>query len=68
MWRYRELMPIFDDETHSAEEQREIIVGNSDKKRLLLVSFTELDDRIRISSARRATKQERKDHEENPIP
>jgi uncharacterized DUF497 family protein len=59
------LAAIFDDEAHSAEEQREIIVGHSEKNRLLLVSFTERDDRIRIISARRATKQERINHEEN---
>jgi uncharacterized DUF497 family protein len=59
------LAAIFDDEAHSKDEQREIIVGYSDKNRLLLVSFTERGDRIRIISARRATKQERKGHEEN---
>jgi uncharacterized protein len=59
---------IFDDEFHSAEEQREIIIGHSDKNRLLLVSFTERRGAIRIISARRATKRERKDYEENAFP
>jgi uncharacterized DUF497 family protein len=60
------LAAIFDDETHSADEQREIIIGHSDQNRLLLVSFTERAERIRIISARRATKRERRDYEENP--
>jgi len=61
------LAAIFPDEDHSTAEQREIIVGHSDQNRLLLVSFTERGDRIRIISARRATKRERLDYEENPI-
>jgi uncharacterized DUF497 family protein len=60
------LAAIFDDEAHSAEEQREIIVGHSNKNRLLLVSFTERSGAIRIISARQATKRERQDYEENP--
>jgi hypothetical protein len=48
---------IFADEDHSAEEEREIIIGHSPAKRLLLVCFTErADGRVRIISARRATK------------
>ena len=49
----------------SAEEQREIIIGHSAKNRLLLVCFTERAGVIRIISARRTTKRERKDYEEN---
>jgi uncharacterized DUF497 family protein len=60
------LATIFDDEVHSEEEQREIIVGHSDQHRLLLVSFTERAAAIRIISARQATKRERRDYEENP--
>jgi len=56
---------IFDDEAHSAEEQREIIIGHSDRNRLLLVSYTERADRLRIIRARQATKRERTDYEEN---
>jgi uncharacterized protein len=55
---------IFDDETHSADEYREIIIGHSARNRLLLVSFTERSSRVRIISARRATRLERKDYEE----
>src|SRR6266851_3889077 len=57
---------IFDDEVHSEEEQREIIIGHSAENRLLLVSFTERAEAIRIISARRATKKEHRDYEENP--
>ncbi len=57
---------IFEDEVHSTEEQREILIGHSEKNRLLLVSFTERAGAIRIISARQATKKERKDYEENP--
>jgi uncharacterized DUF497 family protein len=60
------LAAIFDDEVHSDEEQREIIVGHSAKNRLLLVCFTERAGAIRIISARRATKKERRDYEEKP--
>jgi uncharacterized protein len=57
---------IFDDEEHSEEEHREIIVGMSTLSRLLLVCFVERDkDVIRVITARRATHQEKKDYEEN---
>jgi uncharacterized DUF497 family protein len=59
------LARIFSDEHHSNGEQREIIVGHSILDRLLLVSFTERKTgQVRIVSARRATRKERKDHEE----
>jgi uncharacterized DUF497 family protein len=60
------LAAIFDDEAHSQDEQREIIIGHSAEDRLLLVSFTERTGAIRIISARCATKTERRDYEENP--
>jgi uncharacterized DUF497 family protein len=60
------LAAIFDDEAHSEEEQREIIIGHSAENQLLLVCFTERAGSIRIISARRATKRERRDYEENP--
>lgn len=59
------LAVIFDDEDHSKEELREIIVGHSSRNRLLVVSYTEHEGRIRIISARVATRRERKDYEEN---
>ncbi|HZS06401.1 MAG TPA: BrnT family toxin [Blastocatellia bacterium] len=57
---------IFDDETHSISEYREIIIGHSINGQLMLVGFTERPkDIIRIISARLPTRRERKDHEEN---
>lgn len=58
------LARIFDDEDHTVEEHREIIIGHSFRERLLLVVFTQRSATIRIVSARRATKNERKDYEE----
>jgi uncharacterized protein len=59
------LARIFDDEDHSAEEQREIIIGHSGKGRLLVVCFTAQADSVRIFSGRKATRRERKEYEEN---
>ena len=56
---------IFDDENHSDEELREIIVGHSARSRLLLVCFTERNDAIRIINARKATRREHQDYEEH---
>ena len=62
------LARIFPDEEHSAEELREIIIGHSPAKRLLLVSFMESEmGRVRIISARRATREEQYDYEEHVI-
>lgn len=63
---YNTLSKIFDDETHSIKEKREIIIGHSSKGRLLIVIFTERrKNLIRIISARTATTKERKNYEEN---
>ena len=59
------LARIFDDEDHSIEELREIIVGHSARERLLVVCFTAQGESVRIFSARKATRRERKDYEEN---
>jgi uncharacterized DUF497 family protein len=57
---------IFDDETHSEQEHREIIIGASALRRMILVCFVErLENIVRIISARPATRQEIKDYEEN---
>lgn len=58
------LAVIFDDEEHSGEEVREIIVGHTITQQLLLVAFTERRGVLRIISARRATARERKRDEE----
>ena len=56
---------IFDDEDHSIEEHREIIICHWAKERLLVVCFTSHGELVRIFSARKATRAERKDYEEN---
>jgi hypothetical protein len=57
------LARILDDPDHSIEEKREIIVGHLGRQRLLLVSFIERTPKVRIISARRATRRERQDYE-----
>lgn len=59
------LAVIFDDEAHSVGERREIIIGHSRNNRLLLISFTERSNTIRIISARLATGREHKNYEQN---
>ena len=54
---------IHDDPEHSSAERREIIVGHSSHGRLILVSFTERTRTVRLISARRTTRHERKDYE-----
>lgn len=53
------------DPLHSDKEDRLILIGNSFKNHLLVVVHTERGDKIRIISARKATKNERKQYEEN---
>jgi uncharacterized protein len=47
-----------EDTKHSFQELRYIDVGLSDRRRLLLVSYTERETRIRIISARPCTTRE----------
>ena len=57
---------IFDDTAHSEQEHREIIIGMSTVRRMLLVCFVErVENTVRIISARPATRQEVKDYEKN---
>ncbi len=58
------LAVIFEDERHSADEAREIIIGHSRRNRILVISFAERSGAVRIISARPATRKERKDYEE----
>jgi uncharacterized protein len=53
------------DPDHSAGEKRFVTFGLSSKGRLLTISHTERGEAIRIISARRVTKQERKIYEES---
>jgi len=58
---------IVDDPRHSKTELRLTLLGQSVHGRLLAVMFTARgEDRIRLISARRATRRERSDYEENP--
>ena len=54
----------FYDPDHSEKEQRYIIFGDSERGRILMVSYTERGDRIHIISARKATPAERESYEE----
>jgi len=55
---------IIDDPRHSADEERFVLLGRSDRRRLLVVMFTEHGEAIRLISARIATPRERRRHEE----
>ena len=54
----------FYDPNHSDDEHRYIIIGKSQQRRLLMVSYTERGERIRLISSRELTAAERKDFEE----
>lgn len=53
----------FHDPDHSDDEQRFLIVGLSSNKRILIVSYTERNETVRLISARDVTA-ERKAYEE----
>ncbi len=52
------------DPDHSEAENRLVIIGQSNRRRLLIVAFTERGDRVRVISARELTHLERKVYEE----
>lgn len=52
------------DPDHSISEKRFITVGMSERNRLLIMAHTIEDDRIRIITARRPTRTERRNYEE----
>jgi uncharacterized DUF497 family protein len=54
----------FYDPDHSDDEERYIIIGQSQQQRLLVVSYTERRDKTRLISAREATKLEKDAYEE----
>lgn len=68
---FLEAATVFDDPyvivepdlAYSAQELRELAIGFSRKERVLLVVYVELDERIRLISARRATPEERRKYE-----
>ena len=61
------LAAIFTDEAHSGEEAREIMVGHSAEGHLMVISFTERGEAIRLIGARLATQRERRDYEQRPL-
>lgn len=52
------------DSDHSIEELRFVDIGMSDKNRVLVVSYTDRSDQIRIISVRKATQTERNDYDQ----
>ncbi len=54
----------FYDPAHSEEEDRYLIVGESNQRRLLIASYTERGNLIRLISAREVTRTERKVYEQ----
>lgn len=58
------LFITFLDVEHSVDEARYITLGLSRRSRLLLIAHTDRDGAIRIISARKATKNERRFYEE----
>jgi uncharacterized DUF497 family protein len=54
----------FSDADHSDEEDREMTIGFSKKRRVIFVSHCRRGEHVRIISARRATRKERKQYEE----
>ena len=52
------------DPDHSLDEERYVLLGMSNRRRLLVVAFAERPPRTRLISARRATRQERRRYEE----
>ncbi len=56
------------DPDHSDDEDRYITMGLSAAGRLLLISHTDRGETVRIISARRATRAERKDYEDGSFP
>ena len=53
------------DPDHSIGEQRYITVGRSERGRLLAVAHTDIEDSVRIISARLMTPAERRPYEES---
>jgi uncharacterized protein len=53
----------FYDPKHSLNEHRYIIIGQSNQRRVLIVSYTEQHDTIRLINARELTRGERRYYE-----
>jgi uncharacterized DUF497 family protein len=55
---------VYSDPDHSEDEGRFLLVGWSSRRRLLIVASMERGQRVRLISARRLTRSERRDYEE----
>lgn len=55
---------LMSDLDHSSGEERYLLLGVSNRRRLLVVAFAERPHRTRLISARQATRQERRQYEE----
>ena len=55
---------VIDDPDHSSVENRFISMGESFRRRMLVVSYTERSNKIRIINARKPTRRERQMYEE----
>ena len=53
------------DPKHSDHEDRFLLLGETQDKKLVVVAHTDRKDTIRLINARPATRQERKDHEKS---
>lgn len=70
---FEEAATVFDDPLgatvadpdHSTEEDRYVIVGRSNRRRLLIVAYAEREHNIRVISARALTNHERQQYEAN---
>ncbi len=58
------LSDTFDDPDHSVKEERFLIIGHSEKGKLLFVSHTDDGETVRIISAREPTRTERESYEQ----
>ena len=56
---------IIDDPRHSEGEERLALLGQSARRRMLVVMFTERGEAIHLISARKATRRERREYEED---
>ena len=54
----------FSDPDHSTGEEREITIGRPGSQQVVFVSHCQRGDRVRIISARKTTRRERKQYEE----
>ncbi len=69
---FNEARTIFDDPLqisisdpdHSFDERRYVTIGNSEQNRLLIIAHTFHNDKIRIITARKPSRRERKNYEE----